>query len=709
MDGVSRQALAAAIAVIGIFAGLNSAFAAEEATATPSAAEQIRVEDPIYVVAQRANRTSRGATVLPLSLIETPQSVTIIDRDFIDDFGLNDVNHVLDLTTGVNVEEVESDRTYYNSRGFDIKSMQTDGVGMPFNWNIVGALDTVLYDKIEVIRGANGLLTGTGNPSGTINYIRKRPTNDFNASAELSAGSWNKVRAEFDISGPLTESGSWAGRAVAAVQSSDSYLNLYSNDRTVFYGVIDGAIGNNATLTLGYAQQDNRSSGVFWGALPMLYSDGAQAEFDVSTTTTMSWTFWDTHTKTGFAELNYKLPGEWLVKGYLTYTDYHEPSNLFYTYASPSYDRDTGLGLYGYPGAYTADTDQLLFDGTASGPIYLFGRRHEFLLGFNISHSDSEYLQADAPFTDPAWGALPSFPGWTGLEIARPAFGDYYKQGDWSDDMKRLYGVAKINVTDELNIIAGFNAIDVKSDGYNFGESMERDEQAVSPYAGLTYNLTDNIVAYGSYSDIYEPQGEFDVNYKLLGAAVGKSYEAGPKAEWFGGRLFTSAAWFKASQDNYAEWGGYHLDGVSYYVGTDLRSHGFELEAAGRVTDDWSVQAGFTHLTLEDPSGAEARTFIPRSTFNLGTKYIVSAIPGLELGGTLKWQGDIYLDNGLGIICQDAFLVGSVFASYRVSNRVEFAINVDNIGDEKYLSSLYWDQAFYAEPRNFTGVLRLTY
>ena len=143
MDGVSRQALAAAIAVIGIFAGLNSAFAAEEATATPSAAEQIRVEDPIYVVAQRANRTSRGATVLPLSLIETPQSVTIIDRDFIDDFGLNDVNHVLDLTTGVNVEEVESDRTYYNSRGFDIKSMQTDGVGMPFILGVFGPPDPV--------------------------------------------------------------------------------------------------------------------------------------------------------------------------------------------------------------------------------------------------------------------------------------------------------------------------------------------------------------------------------------------------------------------------------------------------------------------------------------------------------------------------------------------------------------------------------------
>ena len=150
-----------------------------------------RVEE-ILVVGQRENRESRGALVLPMSLFETPQAVSVVDAGFIEDFGLDDVNQLLNLVTGVNVEQVETDRTYYNSRGFDIKSMQVDGIGLPFNWNVVGALDTYVYDKVEVIRGANGLLTGIGNPSGTINYIRKRPTNDTFFKTEVTAGSWDK-------------------------------------------------------------------------------------------------------------------------------------------------------------------------------------------------------------------------------------------------------------------------------------------------------------------------------------------------------------------------------------------------------------------------------------------------------------------------------------------------------------------------------------
>ena len=94
----------------------------------------------------------------------------------------------------VNVERIETDRTYYTARGFDITNFQVDGVGLPLtSGNNHADEDTSVYDRIEVIRGANGLMTGVGNPSATINFIRKRPTaeNDFNVSAQL--GSWNKI------------------------------------------------------------------------------------------------------------------------------------------------------------------------------------------------------------------------------------------------------------------------------------------------------------------------------------------------------------------------------------------------------------------------------------------------------------------------------------------------------------------------------------
>ncbi|MGB1062556.1 MAG: TonB-dependent siderophore receptor, partial [Ketobacter sp.] len=198
-------------------------------------------------------------------------------------FGLTDINSLLQLTTGVNVDATETDRTYYNARGFDITSMHVDSIGIPFGNLIVGALDTAIYEKVEIIRGSNGLITGLGNPSGTINYVRKRPTNQRQGSIELSGGRWDFRRLEADVSTPLTDSGNWAARAVVAYQEKDSWLDHYRNDRQIGYLVVDGQLTDSLTLAVGYTHQDNNSDGVTWGAVPVLYSNGEQAHFDVST------------------------------------------------------------------------------------------------------------------------------------------------------------------------------------------------------------------------------------------------------------------------------------------------------------------------------------------------------------------------------------------------------------------------------------------
>lgn len=679
----------------------------------PALAQDARGAGPmeeVMIVGKRLNRTSKGATNLPLSLADTPQAVTVIDREFIDSFGFDDVNDVLELTTGVNVEEVETDRTYYTSRGFDIKSMQVDGIGLPFLWNVVGALDTAIYDKVEVIRGANGLLTSTGNPSGTINYVRKRPTNDLQVSTELWVESWNKRRVEADVSGPLTDSGAWAGRLVAAGQSAESHLDHYENDRTIFYGVLDGQVGPKTTMTFGYTKQDNESTGVLWGALPLLYSDGTQTDFDVSTSTTMDWTRWETHAETAFVEVTHDIGNNWELKAILTRNEYDEPSELFYVYGNPGLDRDTGLGLYGWPGKYRSYSEHLLLDATITGSFMLGGRRHDLLLGFNAADADHGYLQYHAPVDDPAWGPMPAFPGWTAREVARPPFGPPELAAEWTDDIKRIYGVARFDATDALNLIVGFNAIDVQSEGFNFDELRNRDEQEISPYVGFTYAFTDTLRVYASYSDIYEPQAELGENLAPLGPAIGTSYELGLKSEFFDGQLLAALSIFRAEQDNYAEYAGFDPDaGLSFYRGVDVESEGFELEVSGSIGERMHLFGGYTRLDVEDPQGVDARTFVPRETLKIGTRFTPVRAPKLEVGGTLRWVDGMHLDTALGRISQPSFEVLSVYARYALSDRLELAVNVDNLTDEKYLTSLYWDQAFYAAPRSAAISARLRY
>lgn len=149
-----------------------------------------------------------------------------------DAFGASSINDALDLATGVSVERWETNRTNYVSRGFEIKNTQIDGIGLPNSWGLVtGAMDAFGNEKLEIIRGANGLLTGVGNASGTINYVRKRPSNDVRGQIGVTAGSYDRVRLEADYSTRLTESGSWA---LVAAEDSGSHLPHNSSSSNGF-------------------------------------------------------------------------------------------------------------------------------------------------------------------------------------------------------------------------------------------------------------------------------------------------------------------------------------------------------------------------------------------------------------------------------------------------------------------------------------------
>ncbi len=185
---------------------------------------------------------TQSATKLDLSLQDTPQAISILSAEQLQDFSLSTINLALDQVAGVNVERIETDRTYYNARGFDITNFQVDGLGLPFTGGgIEGDLDTALFERIEVIRGANGLMSGVGNPSATVNMVRKRPGQDFVGSVKASYGSWANARVESDVQGALADG--LNARAVLVKEDKDSYLDRYNHDKTVGYVVVSAELG----------------------------------------------------------------------------------------------------------------------------------------------------------------------------------------------------------------------------------------------------------------------------------------------------------------------------------------------------------------------------------------------------------------------------------------------------------------------------------
>jgi len=368
---------------------------------------------------------------------------------------------------------------------------------------------------------------------------------------------------------------------------------------------------------------------------------------------------------------------------------------------------------------YPSDYHQALFDGYASGPVTLFGRKHDVAFGVSTGRTHSvEWAAESSDEID-----YPSIFQLGQVTVPEPTYGAQYLAADIVDRITRAYGAVHWNLTDRLKAITGFSATWLRSTGSSYGVDEGRRNSKVTPYVGALYDITRNVKIYGSYTSIFNPQSEVDANNARLAPASGSSIEAGLKGQWLDGKLYASGGWFRAKQNNLAEYAGTFAEGSgfpiggSYYVGQTTTSQGIELEVAGKITTNWTLSGGYTGFSLRTPDGLRAFTYIPNHTFKLSTTYAVPALLDLKVGANVRWQnGTYYVDTGVtdaegnyGVIRQGGYAVVDLMASAKVIDHVRAAINLRNIGSAKYLNSLAGGQAYYAAPRTVMGSLSFTY
>lgn len=654
--------------------------------------------DKVVVTGKRANRVSKGATGLPMEIKDTPQTISTIDQGEMADFGLTGSNEALGLATGINVEQYETNRATFNARGFEIQLTQVDGLGMSNSWGtVVGREDTFLFDRIELIRGANGLLTGVGNASGTINYVRKRPKNEDGGQVNLSLGSDGLKRVALDYNKVLTQDGSWAGRLVVAHEDKDSYLRDLHNKRSSVYGVVDGQIGDNGVLTLGFTVNDAKQDSPMWGSLTLLRSDGSQAEFDVGSSTSQKWTYWNTKSQSAFAEYTHRLSEDWEAK--LTYNYRHgdEATRLLYAYSNSGVLNPDNTGLIGWPYRSIGSTVNTVLDANLSGQFTAFGRRHSLLLGVSRSNEKTDtdtYAALSNNFL-----ALPAFP-YGGDVYPEPAWGERSDSTNGGQTLSRFYAASRLTVTDSLKAIVGVNAVRLVRNGASRygsgGQLLDPKTEKLSPYLGATYDITPDLLGYLSYSDIFQAQEQGDIKGNLLAPMKGVNVEAGLKAEWLNKALLTTFALFSAKQEGLATYAGIDAKQQQYYEPKDVKSKGFEVEATGRLSKDTRLTLGYTHLTLTGPDGRDIYEWVPRNTVNFRVDSRVSMLPALRLGLGGRWQSDV---SKIGSARQDAYLVANAFAAYELSKDATVRLNINNLFDKKYIGGIAYG-AIYGAPRN---------
>ncbi|CAN5817968.1 ferric-rhodotorulic acid/ferric-coprogen receptor FhuE [soil metagenome] len=654
------------------------------------------------------------ATGLGLTVRETPQSVSIITAQRILDQNLTTIAEVIQNGVGVTVNQVDDVRNSFYARGFEIRNYQVDGV--PTAWTLAGGAgetmaDVSIFERVEIVRGATGLLSGAGDPSASVNLVRKHADSaDWKGYVSASYGSWNTWRVSGDVGGALTADGRVRVRAVGRYEEAESYIDLYKNQKFVLYGVVDADITDTTLLRAGISHQEGRPDAPTWGALPSFYSDGSFAVWPRSHTPAAPWTYWNTVNQNIFATLRQDLGGGWSAT--VNYNRMKNSQSTELLYLSGLVDKATGDIQYGYPYKDKGKSIQNSFDAQVKGRLSLFGRDHELVLGAlhsvqkrdDITYAALAFLPGE-DFTNLGGSAYP-YPGFSttgSLDVKERV------------EQNGYYGALRLNVSDRLKLIGGGRLSSWKQTGFSFGTTSNYgDDDVFIPYVGALYDVTSNHRLYASYTKIFQPQNMLDVNFRQLAPLDGKAYEIGLKSAFFNEALQTSVALFRIEQDNLAVLlGGPPVvppgggPPVSQYRAADNTvSQGFELEVTGKPLQGWNVNFGLSHFKIEDENGGPISTDQPRTLVKLFTTYTLpGALSGLTVGGGVNYRSKAY--SGVPGVAfrfqQDGYALISLMARYAVTEKLQLQANVANLLDKTYYSQIgFYSQYRYGAPRSFT-------
>ncbi|MGY1489098.1 TonB-dependent siderophore receptor [Methylobacillus pratensis] len=695
----------------------------EKADVLPEVAVRAKAEKAAVTegTGSYTTRSMNSATKFNLSPRETPQSVTVVTRQRIEDQALQSLSDVVQVVPGLTVTKWGGERYRFTSRGFQINNLMVDGLPIQYEEAALSTGAMSMYDRVEVMRGAAGLMEGAGTPGGSINLLRKRPTKEFQGSVTASAGSWDNYLGSLDVAGPLNEAGTLRGRTVISYQDKKSFIDDYQNKRTLVYGILEADLtpATTATLGLSYSKEDN--PGTDWNGIGT-YPNGSFLPISRSTRMSPSWSYWDKESTTIFADIEHRFGNDWKAK--VAATSIASKMDMLGTFlgdANVDAGGNPSFTLYGAGTAYRYDRDQFSIDAYASGPIDLWGRTHELVIGASKRRSTWNDEGAPTDFTAVTFNPL----NWNPRSVPKPSLtGDWSLYGrDAETEQTGIYSTGRFKVFDPLTVIAGARlnwykqTLENRWAGAVYGTSDFKVSNEFTPYLGIIYDLNTQHSVYASWTRIFEPQSYYTAGGSLLDPQTGNNYEAGIKGEYFGGRLNASAAIFQIDLENLPDAVPVSQCAAGltscYQSAGEVRSRGIEFELNGALTPDWQVAASYTYASAKrqseasdyDPIGTYTMgkryaTNIPRQLFKLATTYrLPGGLNRWKIGGSAHVQSEIESPWG---VRQGGYAIVGLYGTYSASKQLDISLNVNNLFDRKYYSVIgsFSDSNFFGDPRN---------
>lgn len=648
--------------------------------------------------------STSSSTRLNLTPQETPQSVTVITRQRMEDQKLDDLADALDATTGIIVKTLTygGDAPQIFSRGSTINNFQVDGV--PTSSSMANYVqNTAMYDRIEIVRGATGIMSGLGKPAATVNLIRKRPTFDPQLSVTAEAGNWDRYGTGADLSGPLNDSGTLRGRLVADYKTQHGWTDNYKQEKTGLYGIGEWDISDNTLLTFGIShtvRNTNSQATIF----PLLYSNGERNPATASDNATPDWAFYDHEITSIFASIEHQFDSGWSLRSELTHTQYDYETLI--PSVIGSIDKATGAGGR-YQNAYFVNsTEQETLDTYITGPYSLFGRQHELVAGVTLA----QLSPRSKNYTSLSPNAVPNIFSWV-KDTPKPEYRNTGK-GNGDEHQYSAYLSTRLRLTDTTTLLIGSRLTDWKKDSESLSyasgvktKTSLQENGVFTPYLGVVQELDDTWSVYASYTKIFQPQDSLVSQYVTAPPPEeGTSYEAGVKASFNESRLNSSLALFRTNQDNLAVWNNAK---ASYELFSNTETEGAELEFNGELAQNWNFSSGYVYSVTRNDQDQRIVTRAPRHSLKAFTTYrLPGELDKFTVGGGFSWESKTGDD--LKVMHQGSYTLVNLMGRYDINQHLSVSANINNLFDKEYIISA-GVRGSYGMPRNFTTSLKYTY
>jgi catecholate siderophore receptor len=616
---------------------------------------------------------SRASTKTDTALLDTPQSVSVVTAQQIKDQAVQSMAEAVRYTPGITFAQGEGNRDAAVIRG----STSTG------DFFLDGVRDDVQYyrdvyniDRVEILKGSNGLAFGRGGAGGVINRVSKEagwtPVREVN----VSVGSYDHKRIALDVGGGLTSS--VAGRVNVVSEDSDSYrdgvsvrrngisptLTLKPSDRTKV--VLSAEYFNDLRVTdRGIPSQNGKP---FKTDESTFFGNAEQSPTETTVRTV------------GMA-IEHKFKNGVMLSNKTRYTDYDKYYQNVYANGSVS-------GNMVALAAYHDDTQrQNVFNQTdllvraTTGTI-----KHDLLLGTEFGRQDTENFRINGTVTpSPVSASNPRGVATFAATRARDSVSQV--------DVSAVYIQDQLTINKQWQMVLGLRQdrfVTDFTDKKTAGNTGKTTDTELSPRAALIYKPVDSVSIYTSYSKTFVPRAgdqlssltganrNFDPE-SFLNKEVGVKWD--PRAD-----LSLAAALYRLERGNVAITDPAVTTQAILVDGQRVK--GAELSATGKINHAWSVTGGYAFadsaITKSQSSTIKAgneTNQTPRHTFSLWNRYDVNDRYGVALGFVSRSRMFAQDDNtvklpGYGRVDAAAF--------FNASKSLQLQLNIENLLNRDY-------------------------